>query len=154
MESTINSTAQACLYPELNADIGTEPPDAQRNASYQHQLNQRLHLFFDTLARAPPTTAGDDDGIESLPTRVSMTLLYCEQTAKFGADFRTNEAELQQNLDVILGPRVVGWLTDENGGAVALIAAVLAWYKERVTVARWRRQAGATLGLARFAVVG
>lgn len=156
VEHDIHSTAQACLYPELSVDIGTEAPNSTQNAIFLQHLNERLHHLFDILHENQLTSAIHPDSL-SLQTRVSLTLLYCEQTAKFGNNFRSDVAELQQNVSCVLEPRISGWLKagekHDVADAAALIAAVLAWYKERVTVARWRRQAGATCGLARFAVV-
>lgn len=139
----IVSIVQSCLYPELRVDCGTEAPDSTLNATFRTQLGERL--------RSLRLSVADADDALSLSARVHLTLLYCEQTAKH-ADFRTEEAELVQFLDS-LRQRIDRWLQPAAEQRKDLHAAVLLWYKERVTMSRWRRQAGATLGLARFAVV-
>lgn len=137
---------RSCLYPEQSNDIGTDAPDDAATAAFRRHLGQRLHQLCDTLH----LTAD----VDQLPveTRAHLILLYCEQTAKFAA-FRTDEPMLQQTIDTWRLHHIDRWLQADNDDRLALNTAVLAWHKERVTVARWRRQPGAVQGLARYACV-
>lgn len=141
-DDAIVSIVQSCLYPELSVDCGTEAPDCTLNSAFRDQLRERLYRLFNCLRPF---------GLRplSLNDRVHLTILYCEQTAKL-ADFRTDAVDLVKEVTA-LGQLIDQWLlVDERR---ELNELVLHWYKERVTVARWRRQVGATHGLARYAVV-
>lgn len=143
-DRAIHDIAATCLYPELAVDIGAEPPDTVLNEAFRVLLAERLRSLFDRLR------LHDGQHAELQPdTQLQLTLLYCEQTAKH-ADFQCDDDDSKRCLGE-LGERIRRWLlADDNQ---RLQTDVLAWYKDRLTVGRWRRQAGAILGLARFAVV-
>lgn len=144
----LQAIADSCLYPPLATDIGTEAPDSELNAPFRRQLNDRLLALFEQLRHFDSTPPSSSSSLP-LDARVQLTLVYCEQTAKH-ADFATGDAQLRLDL-VELRTRIErDWLRRD----AEMHAAVLLWYKKRITSARWRREAGASLGLVRYAEVG
>lgn len=130
-----------CLLPELQTDIGTDFLDEKHFEGFRHQLNDNLHAIFDLLHEWDTS-----DLLQALPVRLHLTLVYSEQTAK-NAVYQTDQTVLMQCLEA-LRPRLEKWLADQQ-----LWDETLGWYKKRVTAGEWKRNIGASHGLARMCEV-
>lgn len=139
----LDDSISGCLLPEQKSDIGTELFDAKHFDPFRAHLNRSLHRIFDiTNDRCYKNL------INELPesVRVNVALLHCEQTAKH-IEFRTDQSMLVQSVEA-LRTSVDEYLTNAE-----IRNGALKWYKKRVTAATWKRNVGASHGLARFCEV-
>lgn len=133
----LGAACQRCLLPELQSEIGSDLLDSKHFDSFRLNLNDELHKIFDAIHNSELLTPA---------VQPNLVLLYCEQTASHG-EYKTDEAILEQCLET-LGPRIEQWMSDRETWD-----KVLAWYKTRVTTNGWKRNMGATHGLARMCEV-
>lgn len=137
----LSEACQKCLLPELNADIGSDLLDSKHFDSFRLRLNEELRNIFNIVDQ----TQQSDEQLTPV-VRQNLIILYCEQTASH-AEYKTDQKVLEHCFET-LRPRVVEWLIQEETWS-----KTLAWYKTRVTINGWKRNLGATHGLARLCEV-
>lgn len=131
-----------CLLPALQSDIGSDLLDSKHFNSFRVQLNENLHKIFDAI-NVTQIFAGD---LLTPEVRQNLVILYCEQTASH-AEYKTDQKMLEHCLEA-LRSRIDVWLSEQETWQKSL-----GWYKTRVTINGWKRNLGATHGLARLCEV-
>lgn len=135
-----------CLLPELDREIGEQYLERDDFNVFVYGLNQNLRLLFDMIAKNEKLLLKSVE--ETRAFRVNFILLLNEQTSAWTAPFQTEDLSLLNHLNTLVDQYYVRVMADKS-----VLDKCLAFYKERLTAARWKRNIGALYGYGRFCEV-
>lgn len=136
-----------CLLPEFDREIGDQPLERDDFNVFVYGLSQNLRLLFDMISKNGKLlllTSAE----ETQDFRMNFILLLNEQTGSSNAPFQTDDLSLLKHLESLVEQYYVRVLADKN-----ILERCLAFYKERLTAAKWKRNIGAVYGYWRFCEV-
>lgn len=135
-----------CLLPEFDREIGDQPLERDDFNVFVYGLSQNLRLLFDMISKNEKLLLKSVD--ETKEFRMNFILLLNEQTGSWNAPFQTDDLSLLKHLDTLVDQYYARVLADKE-----VLEKCLAFYKERLTAARWKRNIGAVYGYGRFCEV-
>lgn len=152
MEINENKIAMAtdfikqCLLPEFDREIGDQQLERDDFNVFVYGLNQNLRLLFDMISKNEKLLLESSEVTKEF--RVNFILLLNEQTGSWNAPFQTDDLSLLKHLNSLVDQYDVRLLADKG-----VLEKCMAFYKERLTAAKWKRNIGAIYGYGRFCEV-
>lgn len=135
-----------CLLPEFDQEIGDQPLERDDFNVFVYGLSQNLRLLFDMISKNGKMLLNPIE--ETQTFRINFILLLNEQTSAWNAPFQVDDLSLVKHLETLVDQHYARVL-----GEKGVREECLAFYKERLTAGRWKRNIGAVYGYGRFCEV-
>lgn len=135
-----------CLLPEFDREIGDQQLERDDFNVFVYGLNQNLRLLFDMISKNEKLLLESSEVTKEF--RVNFILLLNEQTGSWNAPFQTDDLSLLKHLNSLVDQYDVRLLAEKG-----VLEKCMAFYKERLTAAKWKRNIGAIYGYGRFCEV-
>lgn len=135
-----------CLLPEFDREIGDQPLERDDFNVFVYGLSQNLRLLFDMIAKNDKLLLTSTD--ETKEFRMHFVLLLNEQSGSWNAPFQTDDLSLVKHLETLIDQYYERVLADKG-----VLERCSAFYKERLTAIKWKRNIGAVYGYGRFCEV-
>lgn len=133
-----------CLLPELDRDIGNEPLERDDFGIFRYGLEKNLQLLFDIIAKNEQLVREAFDSDDNT-FRVNFVLLLHQQSGHEKAAFHIENESISKQILYVIEKYYKQLMSVPD-----IHSKCLEYYKQRLTVDKWKRNVGAVHGYLRM----
>lgn len=144
--SMVNGLVEQCLLPEFQRDIGDEPLHRDDFNTFVYGMDKNLRLLFDILAKNESALLRPTEENEQFQT--NLILLLNEQCGTHEAPFQSHDQSVIKHLQTLNHAHYKRIMNERR-----IYDKCLAFYKDRLTTSKWKRNIGSVYGYIQFCEV-